>query len=205
MPNMKDEQDITALIQEENDEQAVRLIYALLDLDQHQIQQRVPLLLALGNRYLALAMVQEDGPSQDETVEALLSRRSQTALFFPPRAQAHDPDGRRVQNWCQEAASTFSAVIQQAVSPQDTRTAYRNRGLAHALLGRNTLALSDLSLALICSSSAGEQAEILYQRGIVLAQQGNLETAHADFFRAFELDPHHRTYQDAKERILPSR
>lgn len=79
----RSEQIISELVQENNDEQVVRLIFALLDLDQGKVQERVDLLTQLGERYVLLAM---------------------------NRSLHQDPD-ELVRSWYEEAIASYSYAI----------------------------------------------------------------------------------------------
>ncbi len=80
----KSEEMIAQLIQEGNDEQLVRLIFALIDLDQGKIQERADLLTQLGERYVVLAASQ--------------SLKS-------------DQASELTKSWCKEAIDSCSSAI----------------------------------------------------------------------------------------------
>ena len=124
------EQYIQALVSEGNDEQAVRLIYELLDLDQGKTIQRVELLTQLGERYLTLALSRESEIAGQDIEEAL-KRLDRGSLVFP----AETARDLLAQNWYREASKCFSAAIKQAKAPFDCSTALRVARLACALHG----------------------------------------------------------------------
>lgn len=125
--NIVDEHYIQALVTQGNDEQVVRLVYALLALAQEQVESRVDLLVQLGKRYLDLAISREGGRFGADSEEAL-RKFHQGSLMLAFGAPC-DP---LALNWFKEAINCFSAAINQAPSTYDTSlvSAYSDLALA---------------------------------------------------------------------------
>ena len=121
------EKDIQFLVTDGNDEQIVRLIYALLALDQKQVLQRVELLQQLGERYLTLGITLERIAGQD--IEKAITCLDTGSLVIPTQ---RDP---RALAWYNEAVRNIDAGIGQAPEAFDTSRAIRLVRLAHALYG----------------------------------------------------------------------
>lgn len=207
--SVRDERDIEELIAEGNDPVATRLVYELLDLDQAQVQGRVQHLFKLGDRYMALGLIQEDGQQEEQALAPLLERRCRLALSFLTSSPERD---EWAAAWYQEAESLYSAAIclitssQQDASPRpfsskDSYVAYSSRAVARAVRGGLLeLAQADLTQALSFAHSADQQAEISYLRGLLLAQQGSFDSALVDFAYALDLIPGSQKYRDSLDR-----
>ena len=120
------EEEIQYLISMGNDEQIVRLTYAVLDGKPRE--QHVALLQQLGERYLTLAITREStiaGPN----IETALIRLDRGLLGIPPEAE------RPVStiNWYRAALECFSTVIKQAPPTFDRTMTLRCRSLIWAL------------------------------------------------------------------------
>lgn len=165
------EQVIQELIAEGNDEQATRLIYALLDLRVEQTEERVRLLMQLGRRYMGLALSKE-GDIVGEDIEAYLEH-----YFGREKAVQSPPDDRQdyaVLHWYAEAGNWFSAALEQALSPQAKSEAALHLGFVRTLCKVYDLALAYIELAL---SFELECPKLFYWQGILYAQQGAQDAA----------------------------
>lgn len=183
------EQIIQELIAEGNDEQVVRLLDALLDLEPEQIEDRIGLQMQLGRRYMILAMSQEDGVI-DEDLETLLARRLEQGIFLQSSSDRLD--------WYKEADKLFSAVLERALLPQAKAVATTHRSFIHALYGEHDLALADLDLAL---SFTPLSPDLSYWRGMIFALQGAQEGALAALNVACERDTKNERYRRAYDRV----
>jgi tetratricopeptide (TPR) repeat protein len=199
-----DEKYIQELIDEGHDPLAVRLVYELLNLSgQANTELRVQRLLELGDRYIALALLEEDGNQEDQQLGNLLERRTDYHLSFLPITLANARNGKALA-WYQEAASTFSAAIRQASQSRDICTGYSHRAVARAAQGQQEDALEDLNQALaMCSAiTVLEQAELYYQRGLIKVALGDLPSACIDFASALDLAPDHKKYMVVQDRAM---
>jgi tetratricopeptide (TPR) repeat protein len=190
------EQVIMELVAEGNDEQAVRLIDAIWNLEPEQINERLDLQMRLGRRYLALALSQTGG-TPDEDVEVLLERRFEQDPPVLSGTESH----RIVLEWYAEAERLFAAVLEQASVPQTRAAAFAHRGYVHALCGMYDLALADLDQALSLLPLA---PDLCYWRGQILAQLGAHEEARGALSAACERDPKNERYRRAYIRIVDS-
>ncbi len=190
------EQVIKELIAEGNDEQVVRMIDALWDLEPEQVKERLDLQMRLGRRYVVLALSQVGG-NPDEDLEVLLERQFEQGIPRVSGAESH----RMVPEWYEEAEKLFVAVLERASLPQIKAKAYAHRGLVHALCGRDNLALADLDQAL---SLLPLSSECSYWRGMILASRGALEEARAALSVACERDPDNERYRRAFVRVMGS-
>jgi hypothetical protein len=101
--------DIHELIREGHDPVAVQLSCELLDFSgQANRRQRVQRLLTLGDRYIALALLQEDGESEDQQLASLLERRTSRHMFFLPDTLSALQCDDKALSWYQEAVDTSS-------------------------------------------------------------------------------------------------
>lgn len=126
-----DENHIQALVAQGNDEQVVRLIYALLALAQEQVESRVDLLVQLGKRYLALAFSREEGRFGADSEEVLRNFRQGSLMLAS--GTPHDP---LALSWFKEAIDYFSAAINQAPPTHDTSLATAYSDLVQALFSK---------------------------------------------------------------------
>jgi hypothetical protein len=126
-----DENHIQALVTQGNDEQVVRLIYALLALAQEQVEARIDLLVQLGKRYLALALSREEGRFGVDSEEALRNFRQGSLILAS--ATPRDP---LALSWFKEAIDYFSAAINQAPPTYDTSLATAYSDLAQAIFSK---------------------------------------------------------------------
>ncbi len=191
------EQVIMELVAEGNDEQVVRLIDAIWNLEPEQINERFDLQMRLGRRYLALALAQTGG-TPDEDVEVLLERRLEQDLLVP---SGTEESHRIVPEWYAEAEKLFSAVLERASHPQTKAKAFAHRGFVHALCGAFDRALADLDQALSLLPLA---PDLCYWRGQILAQLGAYEEARGALSAACERDPKNERYRRAYLRIVES-
>ncbi|GCE32030.1 hypothetical protein KDA_75140 [Dictyobacter alpinus] len=200
--SVRDEQDVKELIAQRNDPVTTRLVYELLDLDQSQVQQRIQHLSMLGDRYMVLALLREDGQQDEQTVVSLLERRYRRALSFLAPSSKRD---ERARAWYQEAENVYSAAVRQSAlseqedspSRKDTYAAYSHLAVARAVRGKLDLALVDLTQALNYADSAHQQAEVSYLRGLLSAQQEAFDLALVDFAYALDLVPDSQMYREA--------
>lgn len=121
------------LIQEGNDEQIVRLIDALLDPDSDQIEERARLLMALGRRYLVLAISREEAIVGHDLAEALVHMEKGTLTFSEDVVR-----DSLALSWYECAIDTLTAAINLApvcddLLCDDLRTATLHRTLASVL------------------------------------------------------------------------
>lgn len=188
------EQVIKELIAEGNDEQAVRMIDALWDLEPEQVKDRLDLQMRLGRRYLVLALSQAGG-TPDEDVEVLLERQFEQGIPIQSGAESN----RIVPEWYEEAEKLFSAVLERASLPQIKAAAFAHRGFIHALHRRNDLALAELDQAL---SLLPLSPDLSYWRGMILAKLGALEEARVVLNAAYEHDPENERYRRAYVRVM---
>lgn len=188
------EQVIKELIAEGNDEQVVRMIDALWDLEPEQINERLDLQMRLGRRYLVLALSQA-GSTSNVDVETLLERQFEQGIPIQSGAKSH----RMVTEWYEEAEKLFAAVLERASHPQIKAAAFAHRGLVHALYGRDDLALTDLDQAL---SFLPLSPDFSYWRGMILAKRGALEEARVALSIAYAHDPENERYRRAYTRVM---
>jgi tetratricopeptide (TPR) repeat protein len=88
-----------------------------------------------------------------------------------------------------EAIADFTNVIAYARSDLERSnlpTAYENRGLCYGLLGKNALAIADLTMALKLRPNHAPTYKL---RSLVHKQMGNLKLANADYSMAETLQP----------------
>jgi tetratricopeptide (TPR) repeat protein len=194
-----DEREIAEMVRDGNDERAVRIIFALLDLNQRDVEQRVKLLVDLGQRYVLLALAREDGRDlgQGETVNALIDERLAHSLSFQPRSSHHRTPDALTMTWCHEAIACLSTAIQQAATPP--YTAVVTRAAASARIGAYQEALTDLQLAATLATTPLQQAEVYYWRGGILSEQQFAERALQEFSQAHRLCPDMQKYTNAEQ------
>lgn len=191
------EQVIQELIAEGNDEQAVRMIDALWDLEPEQIGERIDLQMRLGRRYMVLALSQEGGGTTDEDVEALLERRFEQGI--PLQSASDGQSNRMVLEWYTEADKLFSAALECALLPQAKGAAVTHRSFVHALCGAYDLALADLDQA---QSFLPLSPDLSYWRGMIFAKLGAQEAARAALDVACKHDPENERYRRAYARVM---
>lgn len=179
------EQVIKGLVAKGNDEQAVRMIEALWNLEPEQINERLDLQMRLGRRYLILAMSQAGGTS-GEDVEALLADRLEQDIPL----QSGTERNHTVSAWYVEAEKLFSAVLERAALPQIKAAAVAHLGFVHALRGAFDLALVDLDQALAFLPLPDPS----YWRGMLLVKLGAQETAQVALSIAYAHGPENERY-----------
>jgi tetratricopeptide (TPR) repeat protein len=188
------EQVIQELIAEGNDEQVVRMIDALWDLEPEQINERLDLQMRLGRRYLVLALSQTGGTS-DEDLEVLLEREFEQGI----PAQSGTEGNRIVLEWYAEAEKLFVAVLERASLLRTKAEAFAHRGFLHFLRGASDLALADLDQA---CSFLPLSPDLSYWRGMILASLGALEAAQVALKFASEHDQDNERYRRAYVRVM---
>ncbi|HEU5375885.1 MAG TPA: hypothetical protein VFV38_10630 [Ktedonobacteraceae bacterium] len=185
---------IQELIAEGNDEQVVRLIDAIWDLEPERLNERLDLQMRLGRRYLALALSQASG-APDEDVEVLLVRWFEQDI--PSGVEGH----RMIPEWYAEAEKLFSAVLERASLPQTKASSLAHRGLVHMLRGANDLALAELDQAIAFSPLF---PEFSYWRGLILVKLDAREEARTALTMAYEQKPENERYRRAYLRVIGS-
>lgn len=183
---------IKDLVAEGNDEQVVRLIDAIWNLEPEQINERLDLQMRLGRRYLVLALSQAGG-TPDEDVEVLLERRFEQDI--PPGAESHS----MAPEWYAEAEKLFSAVFERASLPQVKAEAFAHRGFVHVLRGAYDLALAELDQALAFLPLS---PDFSYWRGMILVKLGSEEEARTALNMAYEQGPENERYRRAYLRVV---
>lgn len=144
---------IQELMAQGNDEQTIRLVNFLLSTVPAQSEERVYKLLQLGQRYMVLAFLKEDGIIAP-TVEAHLVRRFEQRKNH--RHTSEEPQDRIASQWYAKAGRLFSHALEQAQSSQTKGNAAMYRGFVYAAFGAYALALADIDLALSFVPSSPE-------------------------------------------------
>ena len=161
----RSEQIISELVQEHNDEQVVRVIFALLDLDQGKVQERVDLLTQLLQYPLTDRRNEENptrlpaSPNTGHSNRTIPNRSSGFALgeryvlLAVNRSLHQDPD-ELVRSWYEEAIACYSYAIRLI----PTGGAYLRRALVYFIQSRHEEALADCKQALHLNSELNTQA-----------------------------------------------
>ncbi len=187
------ERTIQELIAEGNDEQTVHLIDALLDQVPARIEERMSKLMQFGRRYMVLALFKEDGTGSED-IEVLLARRFEQRKNSP--LASHGQRDQVAFYWYAKAGRVFSAILEQAPSPQAKGAAAMHRGLVYAVCGTYDLARADLDLA---RSFLPLSPDLSFWRGMIFALQ---DTPGAALHRACEHDPENERYRQSHPPIL---
>ena len=201
--SVQDLTDIDELVANGSDPDITRSVFELLNLSPQQVQERVQMLLHLGDRYMVLALLREDGPIEDQTGEALIERRLQRFLF--QNASLLDIDEYAL-DWYEEAMSNYQSIFKQlesraALSLVSYR-AYHHLAVITLLLGRSDHSLEYLANAQSSTLEGEHHAELAYLRGIVYVQKREKERALQAFTSALNRAPNVQKYRLAQERVL---
>jgi hypothetical protein len=145
---------IQALIEEGNDEQVVRTVGALLELEPRQVEERVNLHMQLGRRLLVLTVAKDES---HEDVEAHVVRWIEQGRTLPDEQE---------DSLISEADKLFSAAFDQTSFPQSKSVAALHRSFVHAIRGAYDHALGMLELAHSCMPSPS----LACWRRLILAQ-----------------------------------
>lgn len=193
----EEEAAIQKLIAAGNDPIATRLCFELLNLRRDQVQKRKPVLLSLGDRYLALALT--EGHPENHNAETLLDARI-TSFLSSQAVPSLTEEDERANEWLEEAKGNYTAVLEQDPGLKKKYFAYSQRAKIQVLLGAYDLALEDMSMAASCASRREQKAEIAYMQGVVCVLQQDMQRAHTAFGLAQQLVPQVQKYRDASER-----